>query len=344
MAVNLAIAHREAGHLSSIYTLFSPGELAEQAQTAGIPVIPFYKEKGFSLDIIFRIARRLREDGAQILHTHNSMIHHYGVLAGRMAGVRAIVNTRHGLAFHSGRRQKVYYRVTMPLTDAVVFVCRDGQRFAAEKRTVPARKGSVIMNGIPVQQFQGFRASPGSARPLIRFGTVGRLVKAKAHADLIAAFSLVAAETADAELHIWGDGELRSALLEEIAKRGLQDRVLYHGMTQDPAAALKSIDVFVLSSISEGLPLVILEAMMVGLPIVSTRIGGVPEVAPEGTVALYSPPGDPGSLALAMRRAMDTDLAAMGAAAHRWAEEHFSIESMQEQYQQLFLRLLQNRN
>ena len=343
MALNLAIAHRNAGHFSAIYTIFDPGELAVEAQAAGIPVVPFHKEKGFRMDDVFRIARRLRDDRAEVVHTHNSAIHHYGVLAGRIAGVDAIVNTRHGLAFHSARRQEVYYRATMPLTDAVVFVCQDGQRHYTEKRTVPARKGSVILNGIPVRRFQAFRASPGSARPAVRFGTIGRLVKAKAHHDLIAAFALLAAETADAELHIWGDGELRPALLDDIGRHGLEGRVRYHGMTQDPAAALQSIDVFVLSSISEGLPLVILEAMAAGLPIVSTRVGGVPEVAPEDTVAWYSPPGDPPSLARAMRCAMDGDLAAKGAAASRWAEEHFSVEAMQEQYEQLFRRLLGER-
>jgi glycosyltransferase involved in cell wall biosynthesis len=344
MAINLAIAHRKAGHFSSIYTIFSPGELAARAQEEGIPVVPFYKKRGFSLKAVLQIAQQLRQDGAQIVHTHNSAIHHYGVMAGCLAGVDAIVNTRHGLAFHSARRQEVYYRATMPLTDAVVFVCKDGQRHYTEKRIVPIRKGSVILNGIPVQQFQAFRASPGSARPRVRFGTIGRLVKAKAHEDLLAAFALLAAENPDAELHIWGDGELRPALLEAIGRHALQDRVQYHGMTHHPAAALQSIDVFVLSSISEGLPLVILEAMAAGLPIVSTRIGGVPEVAPENAVAWYSPPGDPRALAQAMRRAMESDLAARGVAAARWAEERFSIEAMQQQYERLFRRLLGARN
>ena len=86
----------------------------------------------------------------------------------------------------------------------------------------------------------------------------------------------------------------------------------------------------VLSSIREGLPLVILEAMAASLPVVSTWIGGVPEVAPEDTVAWYSPPGDLPSLARAMPCAMEDDLAARGAAASRWAEEHFSVEAMQE--------------
>ena len=344
MALNLAVAHRNAGHASSIYTIFSPGELAAQAVDEGIPVVPFHKEKGFSMDAVFRLARRLRDDRVQVLHTHNSAIHHYGVMAGRLAGVDVIVNTRHGLAFHSARRQDVYYRATMPLTDAVVFVCGDGQRHYTEKRVVPSRKGSVILNGIPVGRFQAFRAAPGAARPAVRFGSIGRLVKAKGHDHLLAAFALVAAENACAELHIWGDGELRSALLEGIARHGLERRVVYHGKTSDPAAALQSLDVFVLSSISEGLPLVILEAMAAGLPIVSTRIGGVPEVAPEGTVAWYAPPGDPHSLAQAMLSAIDADLALRGDAAWRWAAEHFSLEAMQQQYERLFRRLLERRS
>lgn len=339
-AVDLAIAHRKAGHFSAIYTVFAPGPLAERAMADGVPVVPFHKTIGFSPRAIFAMAKHLRADGAQVVHTHNSGIHHYGVIAGKLAGIRVIVNTRHGLAFHSGRRQEVYYRGVMPLTSAVVFVCDDGRRHYTELGTVPSKKGRVILNGIPVEKFQSLRASPGSVWPKIRFGTVGRLVKAKAHCDLLAAFALLAPELPEAEMHIWGHGVLERELLDDIAARGLGARVHYRGMTSNSAEALRGLDVFVLSSITEGLPLVILEAMATGLPIVSTRVGGVSEVAPEGTVAWYCRPGDPRDLAAAMRAAAAADLSAAGEAAYRMAAGRFSLETMQARYAELFEDLL----
>jgi glycosyltransferase involved in cell wall biosynthesis len=340
MSVDLAVTHRKAGHFSAIYTVFDPGPLAAEASAGGVSVVPFHKAIGFRPGTIFAMAKRLRSDGAQVVHTHNSGIHHYGVLAGRLAGVKVIVNTRHGLALHSGQRQEVYYRTTMPLTSAVVFVCDNGRRHFTELGAVPPKKGRVILNGIPVEKFGCLRASPGSARPKIRFGTIGRFVKAKAHGDLVAAFALLAPQLPQAELHIWGYGELEGRLLEDIAARGLEGRIYYRGMTSNTPEALREMDAFVLSSISEGLPLVILEAMAAGLPVVSTRVGGVPEVAPEGIVAWYSRCGDPQDLAAAMRAAASADLAAAGEAAYRLAAGRFSLETMQAHYAALFEELL----
>jgi glycosyltransferase involved in cell wall biosynthesis len=340
LAVNLATAQRKAGHSPSIYTLFEAGDLAQRAREQGIPVTAFRMDRGFGPEPIFRIARRLRADGAQLLHTHNSAIHHWGVLAARLAGLPAIVNTRHGLALHSGRRQDLYYRAVMPLTDAVVFVCEDGRRHYIERGTVPSGKAHVIWNGIPLEEFQRSRARPGTIRPRLRFGTIGRMVKAKAHLDLVEAFALIAGELSGAELHVWGDGPLRGDLAALVEARGLSSRVYLHGATDRAAGALETLDVFVLSSISEGLPLVILEAMAAGLPVVSTRVGGVPEVAPEGPVAWYCDPGDTNGLADAMQEAARADLAGVGEFAYKLAAQRFGIATMEEHYARLFRALL----
>lgn len=343
MAVNLAIAHRRAGHESAIYTVGEAGALERTAREAGVAVVPFRKKPGFHAGTLLAMARTLRGAGVDVVHTHNGVIHHYGALAARLAGAGAVVNTRHGLAFHSMGRQELYYRATMPLTQAVVFVCEDGRRHYVGKGLVPEAKSSIILNGIPLERFQERRARPGSARPRIRFGTVGRLVKAKAHLDLVEAFARIAPELPDAELHIWGDGENRGALLERIGGCGYEDRIHYHGAAADSAEALRTVDVFVLSSISEGLPLVILEAMAAGLPVVSTRVGGVPEVAPDGVVARYCRPGDPSGLAEAMLSAARGDLAGPGETAFRLAEERFGLTTMQAQYEELFRYILRRR-
>ena len=342
MALELAIAHRQAGHFSAIYTVFEPGVLAARALAAGVPVVPFHKRRGFSAGAIFRLAGRLRSDRAEIVHTHNASIHHYGALAGKLAGA-LVVNTRHGLALHSAPRQEVYFRAVLPLTEAVVFVSEYGRRYFADKGSAPASKSLVIRNGIALDPFRQARATPGARLPAIRFGTVGRLVPAKAHRDLLEAFALVARELPDAELHIWGYGALQKELESAIAALGLGDRVRYRGAATHAAEALRELDIFVLSSVSEGLPLVILEAMAAGLPIVSTRVGGVPEVAPEHAgpdgVAWFAEPGNPPSLAEAMRQAARSDLAAAGRAASAIADASFGVEVMQRQYEGLFRQL-----
>jgi len=146
-------------------------------------------------------------------------------------------------------------------------------------------------------------------------------------------------------LPILGDGPLRKSLEDSIATLGLGGSVHVHGASRDVPEFLSRLDAFVLSSVSEGLPVVILEAMAAGLPIVSTRVGGVPEAAPEGLVAWYSPSQDAGALAESMCRAVTSDsLATMGDAARKLALERFSIERMWSQYERLFEDLLSRRS
>ena len=342
MALDLAIAQKKAGHQPSIYCVFHRGALADEADAAGVPVIEFHKRVGFSWKTVREITRRLRHDGAQVVHTHNSVIHHYGVLAGRMAGVRAIVNTRHGLGkLHTAARQELYFRATLPFTSAFVFVCEDGRRFFVHERGVPASRSHVILNGIPLETFLCIPAAVDSQRPRIRFGTVGRMVPAKAHADLIEAFALLRQRIPEAHLRIAGGGPLWEQIQAQTNRLGLNSSVSLEGATRDVVSFLGQLDVFVLSSITEGLPLVILEAMAAALPVVSTRVGGVPEVAPEGDIAWYGEPAQPASLAEAMYQAATcTDLAARGARARSLAKDRYGLELMQEQYEALFRRLL----
>ena len=183
-------------------------------------------------------------------------------------------------------------------------------------------------------------ASPGSRLPRIRFGTIGRLVPAKGHSVLIDAFALVCRSAPAAELSIFGYGSLDAELAGQIARLGLEGKVRLEGRTGDSPGALQDLDVFVLSSGNEGLPLVILEAMAAGLPIVSTSVGGVPEVLPKES-AWLCPPGDAGALAGAMLQAMESgDLRERGEASRRVATAGYGLEHMARRYEELYRRLL----
>ncbi len=342
LAVDLALAQKAAGHDPAVYCLLGRGFFAGELEAAGIPLIAFEKKKGISLRTTWQMARALRRFRAEVVHTHNANVHHYGVAAARQAGVPVVVNTRHGLGvLHMKAKQERIFRATLRWTDAVVLVSEDSRGFFVDHRDIPRRKTRVILNGIPVERFVRQPAQPGSQRPRLRFGTVGRLVPAKDHGLLLEAFRSVLAKFPECELHVLGDGPLRKSLEDGVAQLGLGRAVQLHGASREVPEFLSRLDVFVLSSLSEGLPVVILEAMAAGLPIVSTRVGGVPEAAPEGSVAWYCPPQDAGALADAMCRAAASDsLAGMGDTARRLALERFSIERMWSQYEHLFQELL----
>jgi glycosyltransferase involved in cell wall biosynthesis len=198
----------------------------------------------------------------------------------------------------------------------------------------------VIRNGIPLDGFLARPASPGSRLPRIRFGTIGRLVPAKGHSILIDAFALVCRSAPAVELSIFGYGSLAAELAGQIARLGLEGRVRLEGRTEDSPGALADLDVFVLSSVNEGLPLVILEAMAAGLPILSTSVGGVPEVLPKESSWLC-PPGDTGALAGAMLRAVECgDLRERGETSRRVAAAGYGLEHMVRRYEDLYRRLM----
>ena len=257
MAVDLAIAQKQAGHELSIYCLHGAGPLAKDLEAAGIPVVPFRKAPGFSVPAMLAMAKRLRADRAEVIHGHNPGVHHYAAVAAQLGGVPVCLNTRHSVTTSKGLPyQERYFRWVKPLTSHVVFDCDFVRRGLEPKLGYPPAKCSVILNGIPLAAFLAHPASPGSCRPRIRFGTIGRLVPAKGHSVLVDAFARVSREAPGAELSIWGYGALQEQLAAQIARLGLNDRIRLAGRTSDSAGALQNLDVFVFSSVNEGLPLV----------------------------------------------------------------------------------------
>ena len=102
LVVDLAVAHKTAGHQPLIYCLHEPGMLAAEARAADIPVTAFHKRPGFSWRTLWDLTRQLRRDAPEVLHTHNPGVHHYGALAACLARVPAVANTRHGPASSGG--------------------------------------------------------------------------------------------------------------------------------------------------------------------------------------------------------------------------------------------------
>lgn len=344
LAVDLAVTQRAQGHDVRIFCVCSSGPLAADAEAGGVPVVAFLKAPGLSLGAVFQIARQLRSARAQVVHTHNAIIHHYGAAAARLARVPVVVNTQHGIggALHSLRQRRIF-RSTLRFTDAVVFVS-EGARQAFHAQGITPARAPVILNGIRLDRLLAVQAAPGSARPVVRFGTVGRMAAVKDHATLLRAFRLLLDRLPSAELRILGYGQLEQETRELAVSLGIAGQVRFAAGSSDVPSFLSDLDVFVLSSLTEGLPMCVLEAMAAGLPVVSTRVGGVPEAAPEGRVAWYCPPGDPAALAGILRQAaLASNLAEMGLAGRALVQEQFGTEIMTAHYQRLYRDLLGGR-
>jgi glycosyltransferase involved in cell wall biosynthesis len=354
LAVDLARCQLADGQWAAIYCLTHPGRLAAEAAGMGISVHSFEKPAGPHLSTILDIAKQLRRDRPDVLHAHNHLVHHYGVAAALLARVPVVVNTRHRAERRlvngpqasqittesPDKKSDLIFRATLPWVGSVVLISEATRQFFIRYRGIPARKARVILNGANLGKFFSAPAHPGAASPRIRFGMAARMVPEKDHFTLLRAFAIVAAELPTAELHIAGDGPLRDRLTSFAQELNLGHRITFLGALADTPQFMSQLDIFVLSSLNEGLPLVILEAMAAGLPIVATRAGGVEEAAIDGHNAFLSEPGDSNGLAEAMlRMARAPNLAQMGAVGRQIVQDKFRIEQTWQNYYELFLSL-----
>jgi glycosyltransferase involved in cell wall biosynthesis len=206
----------------------------------------------------------------------------------------------------------------------------------------------LIPNGIPTDEYapdSDTRAQWRQAHGIEPRATVlthiGRFAVQKNHALLVEAFAQVRSN-APLYLLLVGGGELENAVREQVAGLGLQERVRFLGIRADVAEILNASDVFVLSSLWEGNPMSVMEAMAAGLPVVSTAVGGVPELVREGETGLLVPSEDAAALAQAMQALVDDPVRrqAMGAAARQHAVAHFDIRHTARGYEQLYETLL----
>jgi glycosyltransferase involved in cell wall biosynthesis len=300
------------------------------------------------------MTRQLRHDRPDVLHTHNHLVHHYGVVSGVLARVPVIVNTRHRAEFRfvagpegsqsttesPDRKSDLIFRATLPWVGCVVLISEATRQFFVRYRGIPEGKTRVILNGAHLERFLKAPAHPGSKLPRVRFGIAARFVGEKDHFTLLRAFAIVSAEVPGAELQIAGDGFLRDRLVGFVNELNLTGRVTFVGALPDTAEFLSQLDIFVLSSLNEGLPLALLEAMASGVPVVATRAGGVEEAAREGYSAYLAEPGDSDGLARAMiRMAREPDMARIGALGRQIVQERFRIEGTWREYHKLFLSL-----
>jgi glycosyltransferase involved in cell wall biosynthesis len=207
--------------------------------------------------------------------------------------------------------------------DRIICVCEYERRLALEKGIAVGAKLEVVLNGVR-DVAPELRAQPGLSP--VRICSVARFEAPKAHRTLIEALARL--RTSPWELHLVGDGPREPEIRGLVRSLCLEDRVRFHGYLADPAPLLARSQLFVLSSRSEALPRSILEALRAGLPVVASRVGGVPEAVDDGVSGLLVPPSDAAALAGALERlAGDAALRqSMGASARSAFERRFRLE------------------
>lgn len=333
LVVALAGLQKQHGHAVAVQCIQAAGPLAEELHRRDIPVM-LHSARSAIL-ACWRIWQTLRRSRPDVLHCHNVGATLPGALAARLARIPCIIATRHSGRLDSPNRERKFW-ITARWCHRVVAVSYAAQRvFAAAPGSRPD-KLVVIPNGIapPYAPVPPAPASP-NAFTLV---TAGRLVPEKDLSCLLEAFALALRSLPHLRLWILGDGPQRP-LLEHLARRlGVADAVEFLGMRSDIGAWFAQADLFVLSSISEGLPIALLEALACGLPAVVTNVGGMPEVLNSSGAGFVVPARNPVALAnaiLEIARHPDR-LPALREAARRRYRERFTLERVADDYFRLY--------
>jgi sugar transferase (PEP-CTERM/EpsH1 system associated) len=348
VVLDLVREGRRRGQSVAVVCLESPGVLANQVEAQGARLESLHKPYGLRLELFGRLRALFRELRPDVVHTHQIGALFYAGPAARRAGVPVVVHTEHGK--HYDRRGRTRWLGRLAGLHALRFFCVSAD-IAAEAEMhhiVRRRKLLVVPNGIDTERFRDgadanlVRTSLGIPHGAPLIGTVGRLCEIKRQDLLIRAFQQVRARPADAHLLLVGDGPWMGQLRELVAGLGLTDRVHFVGYQPRPAPYLQAMDVFALTSRSEGMPLVVLEAWAAGVPVVASRVGGLPELIDDARIGLLVDFGDEAALAHALGGLIGDPARArrVGEAGRDRVESRYSLRRMADEYQRHYNELL----
>ncbi len=316
--------------------------LEQEARNRGLKVYFLNKRIGPDPKVIpslYGVIRRFRPD---VVHTHRYVLRYAlpATLAGR---VPVIVHTLHNIAEKEvdgvGRRVHWFaFRFLRVVPVAISEqVARTAKKLYGSHLRIP-----VIYNGIPTERFVLSKGPESKGVHKVIVLHIGRFSPQKNHSLLLEAFSRALNHLSTMELWLVGEGPLRSEIQNQVYARGLEKNVRFWGLRSDIPELLAEADVVVLASDWEGVPLVVLEAMASGKPVVATAVGGVPELVEHGKTGFLIPPRDPQALAESLLHlAQNAELRReMGEAGRGRAVEHFDIRRTAEAYAELYEELL----
>lgn len=335
------------GHEISVICLERPGILQSDARNAGAAVHCLDKCPGIRPRIANGVSRLLRRLRPHVIHTHQIGALAYAGPAAYWCGVPVVTHTEHGKHYSGSWKTRLLGRMASRFTQHFCCVSEDILQEVVSLGIAPASKCRFIPNGIDTSRFSktfdsidSRRARAGIPTDALVVGTVGRLTEIKKQSSLLRAFAALCGNFATIPFHllIVGDGPERHNLKELVDQLGIRNRVTFTGYQSQPEYYLGLMDIFALSSRSEGMPLAVLEAWAAELPVVATRVGGLPQLIEHGKTGLLVEFDNIGEMTASIGRlAVDRQLSnQLGRAGRQLVGESYDSHRMWEKYQGIY--------
>jgi len=323
------------------------GPLEADLQAACVPVHILGKRSRWDVRALFRVMRAIRDFQPDILHTWLPTANTLGRVAGIASGVPVLIASERARDAWKGKVWRKTDRILAKRTTRIVTNAGAVRQFLVSQVGLPAEKLRLVRNGLDFREFDAASAR-GPSDPLpdpegrLVVGNVGRLEEQKGTAYLLDAFARLPRDLTDVRLWIVGDGPDGKDLRVRAARLKVEERVRFMGVRQDVPALMARFDLFVLPSLWEGLPNVVIEAMAARRAVVATNVDGTPEAVAHGWTGLLVPPANPAALAQAIERLLHDPAMRQkfGAAGRRKAEEMFGLRRMIAETQDVYREAL----
>lgn len=309
----------------------------------GVPVTILGKRRGIDLRLVWRLWRWLRNSKPQIVHTHLFTADTWGRLVARLAGVPLVFSTVHSVNSWQGRVHRLVDRTLALFTTRLIACTAQVAEKLHNQDGIDAGRIVTLANGVDLQRFADvtpvdIERELGASGGGPWLAVLGRLEPVKGQAYLLECLALLRDQGIEFRCVLIGDGPERESLVEKVTRLQLADRVYLAGFRDEVPAWLAAIDVLVMPSRWEGLPMALLEAMALGKPVVAHAVGGIPDVVRDGQEGLLVPPHHPQQMMQALARLLgDAALRAqMGANALSRVRSHYSAEALARAYEKLY--------
>lgn len=317
------------------------GQPAEDIRALGKPVTQIHSASSGRWAQLSKLRKLFVEQKIDIVHSHNTYAHFYASIAAFLAGVPVILNTQHGRGCGSSLKQRGHFFIANRLADQILAVSEDSAKICQKQDPLSRSRIVPLWNGIDLDRFSyhGPQKKPHAI-------SVARLSPEKDFPTLLKAVRMVIDQHPDFRLTIAGDGQERQHLEKTCDELQLNSHVTFLGERCDIPELLKNAGMFVSSSSTEGISLTLLEAMAVGLPIITTNVGGTPEIIEEGTTGFLVPPGNPEQLAQAICNHLEQPNTwdKIAIRARERVEKNFHINRMIKDYEDLYRNFLNKKN
>lgn len=342
------LRNRSADFDHVVLCLIEGGHLAAEVTAMGIPIVTFGYQGWKDWTILLRLYRWLAAQRPAVVHTHLFSADLWGRTAAYLAGVPAIFSTIHSTNAWKTPLHRFCDWILAHFSTRLIACSPQVAKVLAERDHIPTDRIVTVANGIDLARFRNtvpldLAAEFGVTADTVRLAMVGRLEPVKGHLDLLPVLAQLRQEGNDNfRLLVVGEGPLRPTIEDMIQDLALEDIVTLIGLRKDVPRILAAIDILIMPSRWEGLPIALLEAMVMGRPVLAAAVGGIPDVITDGVTGCLYPPGNSQFLATSLRRLLqDAALRqTLGAAAKKIVTAQYDAGQVCRHYETLYRELL----